>query len=300
MAATQGVADEMRPSETVDEGDFDKEAWLAQEISDRINKNNLNAICIWVGPTGTGKSYSALRLAEKVDPNFSISHVVFRPKDFLDIINDPELIKGNVVLWDEMGLGMPARDWTSVFNKSIGYVLQSFRFRNLALFMTVPDQAFIDSQARRLFHYYIECVGVSRQQQVVIAKPFVVDHSARFDKDYTKYPIVQRPTGPVKIGTIPFSLPSSRLREAYERKRKGFMDAYYRELRESLEISGEGGKVPEWAWRAIIELANERVIEDPGAEPRTQTELAGILQVSRAWTNVLLKRAGAVLKKRHE
>lgn len=298
MNATPGVSDETRVSETAQEAVFDKETWLAGQISDRINKNNLNAICIWVGPTGTGKSYSALRLAELVDPTFTISRVVFRPIDFLDLINDPTLAKGNVVLWDEMGLGMPARDWTSVFNKSIGYVLQSFRFRNLALFMTVPDQAFIDSQARRLFHYYFECMGVSRQQEVVIAKPFEVDHSARFDKDYTKYPIVRRPSGPAKVGTIPFGLPSTRLREAYERKRKDFMDAYYRELRESLEIAGEGAKVPEWAWRAVLELASEHVIEDRDAEPRTQAELAGILQVGRQWMNVLLKRANAALRDR--
>lgn len=276
---------------------FDKEAWLAEQISDRINKNNLNAICIWVGPTGVGKSYAALRMAELVDPGFSMRKLVFRPLDFLDLVNDPSLTKGSVVLWDEMGLGMPARDWTSIFNKSIGFVLQSFRYRNLALFMTVPDQAFIDSQARRLFHYYIECLGVLKGQGISNAKPFVVDHSARFDKDYMKYPIVKRPDGPRQIASIQFKLPSSRLRSDYETKRKAYMDAYYLELRESLEMTGEGGNVPDWAWRAILELAAEEIPGEEGTtRQRTQAEVAGIIQTSREWASKLLKRASIALK----
>lgn len=265
---------------------LDKEAWLAQEIRERVLKNNLNAICIWVGPTGGGKSYSALRLAELVDPSFTLAHLVFRPIDFLDLINQADLPRGSVLVWDEMGLGMPARDWNSLFNKAIGYVLQSFRFRNLALFMTVPDQSFIDSQARRLFHYYFECIEVNREQGFVTAKPFQVQHSARFDKDYMKYPVITLETGPVQVGSVAFRLPSSGIRSSYERKRKDYMDAYYRELRESLEITGASSSVPMWAWRSLLALA----------EDRTQAEIAGLIQTSREWVNKLLRKANAAIK----
>jgi hypothetical protein len=64
------------------------------------------------------------------------------------------------------------------------------------------------------------------------------------------------------------------------------MESYYRELRESLEVTGEGAAIPLWAWRAILELA----------EGRNQAEVAGILQVSREWANKLLRRAKAAIR----
>lgn len=264
---------------------FDKESWIAAQVAERVRERNLNAICIFVGPTGAGKSYSALRMAELMDPSFTMKRVVFRALDFLDLINDPAVVKGHVVLWDEMGLGMPARDWQNVFNRSVGFVLQSFRFKNLILLMTVPDQSFIDSQARRLFHYFFECIAVHRKEEIVVAKPFIVDHNARFDKDYLKYPTVTRPEGPEKVGSIEFHQPSPQLRRAYEDHRKGFMDSYYRELRESLEAEGEGHSVPLWAWRALMELSADR----------NQLELAGLLRVSQQWVSKLLRRATAAL-----
>jgi len=216
-----------------------------------------------------------------------MSHLVFSAEAFLDLINDPDLGAGNVLLWDEAGLGMPAREWQSVFNRSIGYVLQSFRFRRIALFLTVPDSAFIDAQARALFHYYFECSTIDRRNNYVNVKPFIFEHSARFGKDYNKYPQVQTPEGKVKIGSIQFALPSSNLRESYERKRKDYMESYYKDLRDSLVLGGQSGDVPAWAWRALLDLRS-RLASD--------TELAGVIQTSREWANKLLSKGRIVLK----
>src|SRR6266487_1648495 len=153
----------------------------------------------------------------------------------------------------------------------------------------VPDQAFIDAQARALFHYYFECVAIDRMNKWVIAKPFITEHSPRFGKDYMKYPRIRLSTGTVKMGTVQFALPSSNLRESYEEKRRKYMDAYYRDLRDSLVMgAAQGGDVPIWAWRAIVDLRS-RLASD--------TELAGVLQVSREWTNKLLARARVALKR---
>jgi len=263
-----------------------KERWIAKEIRRRVLEYNLNAIAVWVGPTGSGKSYSALRLAELVDPEFVLAHLAFSAENFLDLVNEPDLKPGSVIVWDEAGLGMPAREWQSVFNRSVGYVLQSFRFKRIALFMTVPDQAFIDAQARALFHYYFECVSIDRAFSRVIAKPFITEHSPRFGKDYMKYPRIRLPTGTVKMGSVAFELPSKELRDHYERKRKDYMGAYYQDLRDSLVMGGQSGDVPMWAWRALLEL-------EPG---RNQAELAGILQISRQWVNKLLSRARTAMK----
>lgn len=265
-----------------------KEEWLAHEIRERILEHNLNAIAIWVGPTGSGKSYSMLRLSELVDPDFTLKHLVFSAEDFLDLVNDESLGRGRVLAWDEAGLGMPAREWSSILNRSVGYVLQSFRFRNIALFLTVPDSSFIDAQARTLFHYYFECVDIDRFNKMVVVKPFLTEHSGRFGKDYNKYPQVKLQTGSAKITEIRFSLASKNLRESYEDKRKRHMDAYYRNLRDSLALGGPEGDLPDWTWRALLDLRS-RLTSD--------TELAGVIQRSREHTNRLLNKGRAALRR---
>ena len=305
MIETSELPVEIHASATLDKEHFDKETWIAAQISDRVKKHNKNAIVVFVGATGNGKSWSALRLAELINPGFSVVYVVFRAEDSLDLVRSPDVKPGSVIIWDETGLGMPAREWQSVFNKSIGYVLQSFRFKNLVLIMTVPDQSFIDAQARRLFHYYFEMVAVHREQEIAVAKPFLVDHSARFDKDYYKYPIVWFKTGPDRVGTISFEIPSVRLREAYERKRRDFLETYYNDLRASMDLGGSASDIPAWAWRLLLYDSQEAIIpikEDGGKiagfRPRTQAELAGVLQISRQWTNQLLGKAKAALHDR--
>ncbi len=265
---------------------FDKEAWMVSQIRDRVRNRNLNAICIWVGPTGSGKSYSALRMAELVDPDFALSRIVFRPLDFLDLINQ-DLPKASVILWDEMGLGMPAREWNSLFNKSIGYVLQSFRFRNLCLFMTVPDQGFIDSQARRLFHYFFDCRRIDTKRDLVENWVYQYEYDSKSNKEYHKHPIVRLETGPAKMRFVPVSMPSARVRRDYESKRKSFMDSYYHELRESIELTGDATSVPMWAWRGILALEEMT---------KTQAEIAGYLGVGRQHVSRLLRQAKAAVK----
>ena len=50
--------------------------WLLQWIRNRIRKNR-NLIALFIGDTGSGKSLSSIRLAERVDPNFNVDRIVF-------------------------------------------------------------------------------------------------------------------------------------------------------------------------------------------------------------------------------
>jgi hypothetical protein len=123
---------------------FDGEGWFAKQIRDRVHKRNLNAIILWTGLPGSGKSYSALRLAELVDDSFHSDRIVFPAVDFLRVINE-DLPRGACIVWDDAGLGMPSDEWYTFFNRAVGYVAQSFRYRNLVLSITVPHDTFIDT-----------------------------------------------------------------------------------------------------------------------------------------------------------
>ena len=65
-----------------------KEPVLIQYIRDRVEKRNKNFVMLFVGATGSGKSYSALRLAEMLDKTFDIERVKFKAKDFMNCINE--------------------------------------------------------------------------------------------------------------------------------------------------------------------------------------------------------------------
>ena len=71
--------------------------------------------------------------------------VMFDVSDFVDYIVDGGLKKGNSVILDDAGVFMNSRDWQTVQNKAISIVAQSFRYRNLITFITVPKWNYIDA-----------------------------------------------------------------------------------------------------------------------------------------------------------
>jgi len=138
---------------------------LIQYINQRVMKRNKNFIMLFVGATGSGKSYSALRLAEMLDPTFTIDRVKFKAKDFMDCINDlvkrseaGEEIKGRVILWDEFGVEHNAREFMTISNRVINYFFQTSRHLNLIVIMTVPLLLLLIAQQENLCTLLRKCV----------------------------------------------------------------------------------------------------------------------------------------------
>ncbi|EQD66410.1 hypothetical protein B1B_06148 [mine drainage metagenome] len=125
------------------EGPVGNSVWLLQWIR--------NLIALFIGDTGSGKSYSAIRLAERVDPNFSVARIVFTVKEFLDPVNSG-LPKGSVIVFDDAGLGINARLWQEMSARVFGMLTQGFRYKQILTFITVPDETFIERQSRKLVH----------------------------------------------------------------------------------------------------------------------------------------------------
>ncbi len=154
----------------------------------RIVRRNKNLLIIICGQTGSGKSFCALTIAKMINPSFNVRiHVVFTIEQFMELLNSGQLKKGDVVVWDEAGVGIPAREWYTLSNKAINYVLQTFRHLNLCIIFTVPSFDYIDKQTRLLFHVYIETVRIDYEEQVVIVKIFENTFNPRMGKVYRKY-----------------------------------------------------------------------------------------------------------------
>lgn len=160
-------------------------SYLIQHIKNQIFKKNRNFVCIIVGKVGTGKSYSAMRLGEELDDKFNIDKVFFNVEDLLKTIHENTLYPGEVLILDEAGVAISNRQhYMNKFNKSMSFLLQTWRHRNLILFVTVPDISFVDAGIRKLFDAILECRKVVRSEGMVKASLKFIQVNPQSGKAY--------------------------------------------------------------------------------------------------------------------
>jgi hypothetical protein len=210
----------------------------------RLTRRNKNWLCIIVGGTGDGKSWSGGRECQFIDPKFienikeyGINSVVAfgKAQDYLRMIDtgiqDHILKRGSMCIFDEAGVGVPAREWYKEQNKDFSYVSQTFRSLNIGTIFTTPDISFIDSQPRKLFHDYQEARGVDMERKMCLIKPFIMQNNPKIGKIYYKYPWFHG----VKIKRLWMGLPHQIFIDEYEPAKEKFNETLRKESLKSGE-----------------------------------------------------------------
>lgn len=222
--------------------------WLSGYAMSRVLSNQ-NYILIFTGGTGSGKSYTAMEMAMDLDPDFNVERIVFKPEDFITVTKQ-KLPKGSVIMWDEVGVGLSAREWFSIQNRMISYVLETFRRDNLILIMTTPNISFIDKKVRSLLHGYAETVEKTfTGGRFGFVKYFHIVVSQREGKTMYRYPRIRDSTGRTRVvkgkssvsGNMKFGKPPEELTIEYEKKKYEFTESLKDEAFEM--ITGTGEKV---------------------------------------------------------
>lgn len=229
----------------MDENDVGK--LYVGRIRHRLHFQNKNWLSIVCGETGSGKSYSALSLGEDIGKVF----IVFTSLEFMTLLNSGRLRRGNVIIFDEAGVGMSSREWYSTQNKVLGSVLQTFRNMNVAVIFTTPNLSFVDVQARKLFHAYLETAYLDYEECVSYLKAYDIQVNSRLDKIYYKHPKFTDHDGSVSVMThFAVHKPSESMIEYYE-KLKG---DYTKRLNQKalLDLQGGAPKRPKIDEAAII------------------------------------------------
>ena len=159
-----------------------------------------------------------------ISPNFDVNiYLVFSPRQFSNLLNSGLLKKGDVIVYDEAGIGLDSRDWAVKINRKAMHVLESFRHLNLCVIFTVPTIAFVDKSVRRLYHYLFECIDIDYEKEVCIIKPLEVQLNPRFDKTYFKYPRARNSDGRiVKITRLKVHLIDEETKKKYEIRKAEF------------------------------------------------------------------------------
>lgn len=230
-------------SDIVRETDKKEYSWI-KYIRYRIRRNK-NFLCMIAGSTGSGKSWTALSIGEMLDPDFCIERVIFRGKELMNLINSGKLKKGSVIIWDEAGIDLSSRNWQSVTNKMLNYLLQTFRHKCFILFFTCPYMDFLDSQSRKLFHAEFTTLSINVNSEKVKIKPLLIQYNAKNGKFYYKFlRVIPKGEGvrPIKWWEVP--APSKELIEAYESKKGAFTKSLNEQIETELNNLEDKGKKP--------------------------------------------------------
>lgn len=198
--------------------------WLVNYCRKRIKAvRPLNLV--FTGETGSGKSYSAIRLASVLDPTFSEDHIVFDIESFLGLLEQrPRLPPGSVIMYDEAGVTANSRKYRDTMNIIFSGEAQSMRYRNYPVFYTVPKLSFIDSQVRGLVQMILESTSTRGKMKPL----FILDNPDRNDpKPFYKYPSFIRTRNfrqeKVVVSRVTFQLPPKYIYMPYEKKKDEFL-----------------------------------------------------------------------------
>jgi len=198
--------------------------------------NNKNYLFNVAGQTGSGKSLSALFLAEEIQkatlPSipFDIRQVVFSGVDFMRLIlGDNPLPKGSVIIWDEIGVGMNAKKAMTALNIALNNVFQIFRSRNYIFISTTPDHNFIDKSTRKLLHMFMEAKKIDYKEGTNQLLVNITQFNTKLNKIYF-HNIKYKEDGQETI-VLPFiytKLPSDLLLKNYNKKKEAFNARIYK------------------------------------------------------------------------
>lgn len=182
---------------------------------------------VTVGHTGSGKSNANLRLGYNVacevakikggkwQDYFNIDHIAIITREEIMRVMKVNR-KYSVILLDDIGVGMGARNWNKEENKLLNEIIQTFRTDNTCLLLTLPDTFMLDKIPRHLSHWFCEMDTSIFEKNVSVAKVFELLNQPRTGKMFYKY---HRSMGREKSVRTVFRIAPDEIRIPYEEKR---------------------------------------------------------------------------------
>lgn len=215
---------------------------LAKYTKHRLTVENLNALNVFIGQTGSGKSLATAAYSGMVDPTFfdDMERVIFGPKDYFHKIK--EMKTGESLDYEEAGVTLAARDFQKRIVKMVAAVNQTFRHRNLCVTFNVPSMAFIEMQVRDLMHMIVWMRQIDRDTSLSMGKVFKIDHNPLYGKtQLSKYEFETYGGKRHVIDSAWFPLPPKKWVDEYEKMKFDFTQNLY-DTYEAEALAMEEGK----------------------------------------------------------
>jgi hypothetical protein len=195
---------------------------------------------------------------EITDHNYNIKYgLAFSPKMFMQCVTSNKLNMGDILIFDEAGVGLSSKEWYTVQNRLLNSVLQTFRHKNIGVIFTTPSLSFMDKTARILTHTYMETNYIDDKNKICNLRVYKFEHNSMLDKTYKKFYVFHLgdDQASYSMPEIALGLPPKDLIEAYEEKK----NKYTRELNKNVyqEILNEENKKKEYNSRPCSQCNNK-------------------------------------------
>lgn len=218
--------------------------WLMRRVWDRVNVRNQHFMFCIVGEEGSGKSWTAMKIAEVLDPTFTADRVIFDVVDLLKVLADGRHEPGNFYVLDEAGVQLGRRTWQERSQILANQALQIIRDENLGLIFTVPALGDLDSQTQRRLQAFYELT--EKEPDEFVRGKFKIMDPDRTDetgKIYKKYPRRVVDGHAARVVDFAFTPPSADLIEPYSEHKSEFQQRHYQKTIAELEgAGGDGGE----------------------------------------------------------
>lgn len=251
---------------------------VKQKIWDKLWIENEHFMAAVVGREGSGKSITAVRIAEAADPTFTAERVMFEPKKLLEQLRDWKETgdtQGKLVIADEAGVGLGVRTWYDKSQIMFNQVLQIIRDENMGIIFTLPRLNELDSQTRGRLHAVMEMTDKDAGNWAQL-KWFNWDPSRdERDKIYRKYPKLRVNGNQRQVKRLRFGPPAQSLIDAYERRKEAFQREFYEETIQEMEDEEEDETTIKELAMEIANNGTEEVVAKHGntGEPYINKEL---------------------------
>lgn len=262
-------------------------------------KNNKNFLGVFIGQTGSGKSYSALEFADLImDGELPKENICFTASQFMKRLDDGleqhTLPKGSVIIWDETGVDLNSKDWQSKTSKIISRVMQTFRSENIIVLFTVPYLDFITKDSRKLIHAYFQTEKILLKVKCTLVKGFNIQTNQVTGKMYRKHLKVKLGSqGTTKVKTLALPMPRKELVDYYEDTSNKFKRNIIKESRAEFDRIENDKKDKIKPFEYYKDMIYEQIKETPEALDMTMNEWSDLLgihprQLFRIGLNIII------------
>jgi len=227
------MSSKQKPQRLADAPPDNDAAWLLNGVWSRMNERNEHFVGVFVGREGSGKSLTAIKTAELLDPDFQAeTNVFFELDNFLEVLAEERYDPGDVFVLDEAGVQLGNRTWQDRAQVLANQALQLIRDHNVGLIFTLPRLSELDKQARGRLQIMFEIVRKNPDQWVK-ARPKLLDpdRTGTTGKTYKKYPKrddhARGVAGQREVKTVQFTPPSETAIAGYQEMKDEFQSNQY-------------------------------------------------------------------------
>jgi len=230
-----------------------KRAW------DRLNKKNEHFMLCLVGEEGSGKSLTAIRIAQELDDDFQSDRVIFDVEELLRRLKDGEFEGGQAFVLDEAGVSLGRRTWQDRAQVLANQALQLIRSHNLALIFTLPALGELDSQAVSRLQAYYEIKEKVEDEYVKGPWYYIkTDRSAEGRGNYTPKPRIRHSGKPdERVDFLKFGPPDGSIVDEYLDRKKQHQLETYDEAIDALSDDGEEEEVNQLTAKEVVDIIKD-------------------------------------------